>query len=112
MHNQSFIEPSILADVDPYSSEYSGFLDCDTSFDFDQQQFGVITPHDADSKDLHEKRKHSDADSDDEGVEHEGDAKRQEGEDKQAKRSGRKPATAEPTTVSSDSNPISHTSKS
>lgn len=78
--------------------------DVEDSFTFDEQaqMFGDI-PEDKDNDDddghdhLHDKRKSmgdGDADEDDEGG-----GKRREGEDKQAKKPGRKPLTSEPTSV-------------
>lgn len=47
--------------------------------------------------DLHDKRSHPD--DDDDGDEREGGGKRREGDDKTAKKPGRKPLTSEPTSV-------------
>lgn len=77
----------------------------DESFDFEDQgqMFGDL-PDDnsddngtADPDHLHDKRKSMGAEDDDD---HEGGGKRREGEDKQAKKPGRKPLTSEPTSVS------------
>ncbi|KAK5956870.1 DNA-binding transcription factor yap1 [Knufia fluminis] len=74
----------------------------DESFDFEDQgqMFGDL-PDDnsddngtADPDHLHDKRKSMGAEDDDD---HEGGGKRREGEDKQAKKPGRKPLTSEPT---------------
>lgn len=83
------------------------FIDgeADDSFDFDDQgqMFGDL-PGDgsddnatADPHHLHDKRKSMGALDDDDD---EGGGKRREGEDKQAKKPGRKPLTSEPTSVS------------
>lgn len=80
-----------------YSDE-SPFLDFDPDGDFDDS-FG----YDESSRmigslpgDLHDKRKSMDGKDDDD----EGGGKRREGEDKTAKKPGRKPLTSEPTNVS------------
>lgn len=84
------------------------FLDGENedSFEFDDQgqMFGDL-PEDgsddngmADPGHLHDKRKSMGAQDDDD---EEGGGKRREGEDKQAKKPGRKPLTSEPTSVSS-----------
>lgn len=79
-------------------SDESPFLDFDPDGDFDDS-FG----YDDSSRmigdipgDLHEKRKSMDGQDDDD----EGGGKRREGEDKTAKKPGRKPLTVEPTSVS------------
>jgi len=77
----------------------------DESFDFDDQgqMFGDL-PDDgsddngtADPDHLHDKRKSMGGQDDDD---EDGGGKRREGEDKQAKKPGRKPLTSEPTSVS------------
>jgi len=84
------------------------FLDGENedSFDFDDQgqMFGDL-PEDgsedngtADPGHLHDKRKSMGAQDDDDV---EGGGKRREGDDKQARKPGRKPLTSEPTSVSS-----------
>lgn len=82
-------------------SPFDGYLDGDTNFDFDNGDnsdlmIGAL-PGDSPSKDTEstEKRKTPGDDAD----EQEGGGKRREGEDKQAKKPGRKPLTSEPTTV-------------
>ncbi|KAF2676058.1 AP1-like transcription factor-like protein [Lentithecium fluviatile CBS 122367] len=81
-------------------SPFADYLDGDTSFDFDGADNGELMigdlPGDSPSKndDTPEKRK-SPGDVDDDA---EGGGKRREGEDKQAKKPGRKPLTSEPTT--------------
>lgn len=80
-------------------SDESPFLDFDPDGDFDDS-FG----YDEESGrmigdlpgDLHDKRKSIDGQDDDD----EGGGKRREGEDKTAKKPGRKPLTVEPTSVS------------
>ena len=80
-------------------SDESPFLDFDPEGDFDDsftfdgssRMIGDIPG------DLHDKRKSIGGDDDDE---EEGGGKRREGEDKTAKKPGRKPLTSEPTTVS------------
>lgn len=71
--------------------------DFDDSFEFDQngQMIGDI-PEDSTSNDLHDKRKSIDGQDEDD----EGGGKRREGDDKTAKKPGRKPLTSEPTNVS------------
>lgn len=80
-------------------SDESPFLDFDPDADFDDsftfdessRMIGDIPG------DLHDKRKSIVGDDDDD--EEEGGGKRREGEDKTAKKPGRKPLTSEPTTV-------------
>ncbi|CAO2655581.1 Nn.00g043840.m01.CDS01 [Neocucurbitaria sp. VM-36] len=78
-------------------SPFVDYIDGDTSFDFDNADNGDLMigalPGDSPG-DGNEKRKSPDDDGDDE----EGGGKRREGEDKQAKKPGRKPLTSEPTT--------------
>lgn len=73
----------------------------DGAFEWDnngENLFGGLTDDfNEEDGELHDKRKNPD---DDEGVEGNG-GKRREGEDKSAKKPGRKPLTGEPTTVSS-----------
>ena len=80
-------------------SPFADYLDGDTSFDFDKADDAALMigalPGDTPSDESHEKRKSPDDDGDDE----EGGGKRREGDDKQAKKPGRKPLTSEPTTV-------------
>lgn len=69
----------------------------DDSFNYDEagRMIGDL-PEDKGTHDLHEKRKSlGDGDDDDEGG-----GKRREGDDKTAKKPGRKPLTSEPTSVS------------
>lgn len=91
----------------PGSGQFGGldespFLDYeldDGNFDWDtngEQLFGDLPGGEEDEEEHHEKRK---ASLGDEGGE-EGSSKRREGDDKGAKKPGRKPLTAEPTTVS------------
>jgi AP-1-like factor len=78
-------------------SPFLDYLDGDNSFDFDNADDDLmIGALPGDSPDSHDKRKSPDDDDDDD----EGGGKRREGEDKQAKKPGRKPLTSEPTTVS------------
>lgn len=87
------------------TSPYLDYIDGDTSFGFDSndlggQMFGNLPGAQTDSSegDKPDKRKSpEDAEDDDD---EEGDAKRREGDDKTAKKPGRKPLTSEPTTVS------------
>ncbi|KAG9189147.1 hypothetical protein G6011_06015 [Alternaria panax] len=77
-------------------SPFVDYLDGDNSFDFDNADGDMIGSLPGDTPgDSSEKRKSpgDDADDDDEGG-----GKRREGEDKQAKKPGRKPLTSEPTT--------------
>jgi AP-1-like factor len=82
-------------------SPFVDYLDGDNSFDYDNADGDMIGALPGDSPDTpgdsNEKRKSpgdgEDADDD------EGGGKRREGEDKQAKKPGRKPLTSEPTTV-------------
>jgi AP-1-like factor len=79
-------------------SPFADYLDGDTSFDFDGAENGELMIGDlpGDSPgDSPEKRKSPDDAEDDA----EGGGKRREGDDKQAKKPGRKPLTSEPTTV-------------
>ncbi|KAF4554323.1 Transcription factor PAP1-like protein [Elsinoe fawcettii] len=80
-----------LNNFDFDNAEFSGYLDGDTSFDFDASELAGLNAEDI--KDIHDKRKASDDEDQDEG-----DAKRGEGDDKQPKKPGRKPLTSEPTT--------------
>ncbi|KAF1965708.1 PAP1-domain-containing protein [Bimuria novae-zelandiae CBS 107.79] len=81
-------------------SPFDGYLDGDTSFDFDNADNGDLMigalPGDSPSREgeSSEKRKNPGDDTED----GEGGGKRREGEDKQAKKPGRKPLTSEPTT--------------
>src|ERR1700759_4925906 len=82
-------------DVGLEDSPYIDFADGDQIFDFgdfneDDQMIGPL-PGDSEG-DIHDKRKSPDG-----HAESENGAKRQEGEDKQAKKPGRKPLTSEPT---------------
>lgn len=81
------------------NTPYLSYLDGETTFDtIDDSEF--MSTHNDESIIGHEKRKNSDLDA---GSEEEigGDHKRKEGDDKQAKKPGRKPLTSEPTTVRS-----------
>ena len=85
--------------------DYENDFDADGALDFD---FGNITPEktngrsignssDGDTQhDLHDKRNHDEVDNNIEGG-----GKRREGEERTAKKPGRKPLTNEPTTVRS-----------
>ncbi|PNS15045.1 AP-1-like transcription factor [Sphaceloma murrayae] len=88
--NQSLQGPDVLNNFD-FDADLSGYLDGDTSFDFEASEFAGLNG--ADVKETHDKRKASDDDDDDDN-----DAKRGEGDDKQPKKPGRKPLTSEPTT--------------
>lgn len=79
---------------DPEDPLLAGFYDGDTSFDVDNTELSGVFPGDLEGNETHDKRKVSDASEDWE----EGDSKRREGDDKQAKKPGRKPLTTEPTT--------------
>lgn len=83
-------------------SPFIDYLDGDNSFDFDNADDDLMigalpggSPSGKNGEDSSEKRKSPDDDADDD----EGGGKRREGEDKQAKKPGRKPLTSEPTTV-------------
>jgi AP-1-like transcription factor len=82
-------------------SDDSPYLDFDPDGDFDDS-FGYESGRmigdlpELSSGDLHDKRKSIDGDDN----EDEGDRKRREGDDKTAKKPGRKPLTSEPTSVS------------
>ncbi|KAL6709016.1 DNA-binding transcription factor yap1 [Coniothyrium glycines] len=78
-------------------SPFLDLLDGDTSFDFDNAEGDLMIgglPGD-NSGDPNDKRKSPEDDGEDDD---EGGGKRREGEDKQAKKPGRKPLTSEPTT--------------
>lgn len=83
-------------------SPFLDYMDGDNSFDYDNSDMMIgALPGDSPQRngDSNEKRKLSpDEDGDDDD---EGGGKRREGEDKQAKKPGRKPLTSEPTTVGS-----------
>jgi AP-1-like transcription factor len=85
--NLDFSDDSPFLDFDPEA-------DFDDSFDYDEngRMIGDL-PDEATSNDLHEKRKSIDGKDDDD----EGGGKRREGDDKTAKKPGRKPLTSEPT---------------
>ncbi|USP81906.1 hypothetical protein yc1106_09180 [Curvularia clavata] len=78
-------------------SPFIDYVDGDTGFDFDNVDGDMIgaLPGDTPSADSSEKRK---SPGDEEAEDDEGGGKRREGEDKQAKKPGRKPLTSEPTT--------------
>ncbi|KAI4721248.1 PAP1-domain-containing protein [Aureobasidium sp. EXF-10727] len=87
------------------TSPYLDYLDGDTSFDFDASDLGgqhmfdnmgsaASNKSDSTDGDKPDKRKSPEEDS----LEDEVDAKRREGEPKEAKKPGRKPLTSEPTT--------------
>lgn len=84
-------------------SDDSPYLDFDPDGDFDDS-FGYETGRmigdlpGMSPGDIHEKRKSIDGDDDDDNDN--GDRKRREGDDKTAKKPGRKPLTSEPTSVS------------
>jgi len=78
-------------------SPFVDYLDGDNGFDFDNADGDMIGSLPGDTPgDSSEKRKSPDDGDDDDD---EGGGKRREGEDKQAKKPGRKPLTSEPTTV-------------
>ena len=85
-------------------SPFVDYLDGDNSFDFDNADDDLMIGSlpggspDKNGEDSNEKRKSPD---DDDADNDEGGGKRREGEDKQAKKPGRKPLTSEPTTVGS-----------
>ncbi|KAI4619958.1 hypothetical protein J4E80_004483 [Alternaria sp. BMP 0032] len=77
-------------------SPFVDYLDGDNGFDFDNADGDMIGSLPGDTPgDSSEKRKSPDDGDDDDD---EGGGKRREGEDKQAKKPGRKPLTSEPTT--------------
>lgn len=86
-------------------SPFVEYLDGDNSFDFDGADSGAVMigslPGDTPDGESSEKRKSPDEEGEDD--DEEGGGKRREGEDKQAKKPGRKPLTSEPTTVRSAS---------
>lgn len=94
-----FASPQRVPGSDFDTSPYLDYTEGDISFDLEdtsqdgQQMIGAM-PGDG----IHEKRKMTE---DDEDEEEEGLRKRAEGEDKTAKKPGRKPLTNEPTTVRS-----------
>lgn len=106
-HFQSFTSTDMSDFTAPGSghldfSDDSPYLDfgldgeVDDSFDYDEagRMIGDL-PEESPLSDLHDKRKSIDGrDEDDEG-----NRKRREGDDKMAKKPGRKPLTSEPTTV-------------
>lgn len=79
-------------------SPFIDYVDGDTGFDFENVDGDMIgaLPGDTPAADSSEKRK---SPGDEEAEDDEGGGKRREGEDKQAKKPGRKPLTSEPTTV-------------
>ena len=100
---QSLTDMNGLNGFEVDDSPFLDMLDGDGSFDFDglngneDLMIGSLPGENGGSPDEgHDKRK-SPGDDD---AETEGGAKRQEGEDKTAKKPGRKPLTSEPTTVS------------
>jgi AP-1-like factor len=89
------------------TSPYLDYLDGDTSFDIDASDLGgqhmfenmdsnASNKSDSTDGDKPDKRKSPEEDSPEDEV----DAKRREGDPKEAKKPGRKPLTSEPTTVS------------
>ena len=86
-----------FSDDSPYLDFQDGEFD-DSNFDFDAsgRMIGDLPDEDDVEDHLHDKRK-SMGDGDDENDE--GGGKRREGEDKTAKKPGRKPLTVEPTSV-------------
>lgn len=83
-------------------SPFVDYLDGDNSFDFDNADDDLMigalpggSPSGRNGEESNDKRKSPD----DDGEDDEGGGKRREGEDKQAKKPGRKPLTSEPTTV-------------
>jgi AP-1-like factor len=83
-------------------SPFVDYIDGDHGFDFDGENGDLMigalpgdSPKGKNGEDGTEKRKSPDDDAED----RDGGAKRREGEDKQAKKPGRKPLTSEPTTV-------------
>jgi AP-1-like factor len=86
-------------------SPFIDYLDGDNSFDFEGANNGArmigSLPGDSPDTESNEKRKSPDEDGDE--ADEEGGGKRREGDDKQAKKPGRKPLTSEPTTVRSPS---------
>jgi AP-1-like factor len=78
-------------------SPFIDYVDGDTGFDFENVDGDMIgaLPGDTPAADSSEKRK---SPGDEEAEDDEGGGKRREGEDKQAKKPGRKPLTSEPTT--------------
>lgn len=84
--NLDFSDDSPFLDFDPEAD----FGDESYDFDDESRMIGDIPG------DLHDKRKSVDGKDDDD----EGGGKRREGEDKTAKKPGRKPLTSEPTSVS------------
>jgi AP-1-like factor len=94
-------------------SPFVDYLDGDNSFDFDGSNEDLMigalpgeSPPAKTEEDGTEKRKSPGDDVED----RDGGAKRREGEDKQAKKPGRKPLTSEPTTVSFLDDAVRHTS--
>jgi AP-1-like factor len=91
-------------------SPFIDYLDGDNSFDFDNGDNGDLMiggiPGDSSSHSNEGDNENSDKrkSPDDDGDDIEGGGKRREGEDKTAKKPGRKPLTSEPTTVSSANN--------
>jgi AP-1-like factor len=85
-------------------SPFVDYLDGDNSFDFDNADDDLMigalpggSPSGRNGENSSDKRKSPD--DDDDADDDEGGGKRREGEDKQAKKPGRKPLTSEPTTV-------------
>lgn len=91
-------EDSPFIDYD-YEFDADGSYDYDLANDSQGQMIGKLpgpSSSDGDNEN-HDKRSHPDDDGDDEES---GGGKRREGEDKTAKKPGRKPLTSEPTSVS------------
>lgn len=85
--NLDFSDDSPFLDFDP-DADFD-----DNSYDFDNGRMIGDIPDESSTSDLHDKRKSIDGKDDDD----EGGGKRREGEDKTAKKPGRKPLTSEPT---------------
>ncbi len=103
--------PTVPSDLDGFSLDtiddggsFVDFLDPDGNFEFDVgdgavHMMGTLPDESVLAEtdlDLHDKRKNPNDGRDDEDAEH----KRREGDEKTAKKPGRKPLTSEPTTVS------------
>ena len=102
---QQLTRSGVLGTLDYDNTPFLDSLDGDNSFDLEtadvdgQAMFGALTgdsDESAEATEKHSKRKNS-ADGDDE--QEDPDHKRREGDDKVAKKPGRKPITTEPTTV-------------
>lgn len=95
----SFDDVDTFGAFDPEDPLLASFYEGDTSFDISGTEIADVFPGDLEVKDIHDKRKMSESSPDPDEI----DSKRREGDEKQAKKPGRKPLTTEPTTVRASS---------